>query len=576
MSIEKSPLIRQQEERIAELQTKIKQKNTTIKSLKTRLDNMRERIGELQRKASSSFAIAKEKMQQQTKKIIAILARLHKDKRFSKVERAQFKEMHQEIDDMVEEALPFDDPEFDFDFGSDEEKARNFDPFATFHVAPEPEVQQGLRKLYLKLSKRFHPDHAQNPKEQQLFHDIQQEIIRLYQSHDLQGLMNIATQYDLNLLDFSESETDVLEQKIQFLTQQLNGLEQQQERLSTEIKSLRKSKMGQMLTDVDSYAKEGLDITNAKEMTGDALEEMQAYFEALEEVERTANIEPLIEHQNALIEDDLLAELLFGDNDFDDYYDGNEDYDFNPFGENYAEPKEATDPKYPVGSWVKFEAFAEYQSKPLIVDGQVRSAFIGYSGDTFYDIQASTDTLLKMTRPFIEKMLNLASLGSFGGIPEDVIAPSTAPSPSKIEAREGVLYKVWRKYAFRPLSIGQRKRIFKVLDRNKEKPDYENWLDHIKEEMICPFRARVYEGDEIISEDSPFEKHHSEREISIEVIGFTKNADTVSIKAVTKDRDNRERVFLLQDLLPNMLHYRKLIDDYSEWYQLYVESFWDL
>ena len=577
MSIEKSPVVRQQEEKIAALQAEIKKKTSTIKSLKTRLDNMRERIDELQRKARSSFASAKQKMQEQTEKIIAILARLQKDKRFSKIDQAQFKEMHQEIDGMVEEARPFDDPEFDFGPDFDEERAKKFDPFTEFQIAPEPEVQQDLRKLYLKLSKRFHPDRGQNAKEQALFHDIQQEIVRLYQAHDLQGLMNLAMQYDLDLLDFSESETDVLEQKIQMLTQQLSGLEQQQKRLSGEIKNLRNSPLGQMLTDIDSYAKEGLDITDAAEMTGDALEEMHIYYEVLEEVERTANMEPLIEHQNALMEDDLIAELLFGDSDdFDDYYEGNENYDYNPFGEDFTEIKVATDPQYPVGSWVKFEAVADYQSKPLIVDGQVKSAFIDASENTFYDIQASTDTLLNMTRPFIDKMLELDSLGQFKDIPEIMLSPAKAPAKEKIEAREGVLYKIWRKYAFQQLSAAQRKRIFKILDRNPEKPDHENWLDHIREEIICPFRARVYEADEVIPEGSPLEENYSQRQISVEVIGFTQNTDTISIKAITKDRDKRERVFFLNDLLPNMIHYRKPIDDYREWHERYVETFLDL
>jgi predicted nucleic acid-binding Zn-ribbon protein len=578
MSIEKSPVVRQQEEKIAALQAEIKKKTSTIKSLKTRLNNMRERISELQRKASSSFASAKQKMQEQTEKIIAILARLQKDKRFSKDDRAQFKEMHQEIDGMLEEAQHFGDPEFDYEHdGSEGERAQNFDPFAEFQVAPEPEVQQDLRKIYLKLSKRFHPDRAQNAKEQALFHDIQQEIVRLYQTHDLQGLMNLAMQYDLDLLDFSESETDVLEQKIQLLTQQLSGLEQQQERLSGEIKNLRDSPLGQMLTDVDSYAKEGLDITNAAEMTGDALEEMQIYYEVLEEVERTASMEPLIEHQNALMEDDLIAELLFGDSDdFDDYYEGNENYDYNPFGEDFPEIKEATDPQYPVGSWVEFEIIGHQPRKLILVKGQVIKALLFPSGEVVYDVSASTETLQKLPPDVFEKMVELDSLGTFKGIPEDMISSDKAPSKEKIAAREEMLYKIWRKYAFQHLSAAQRKRIFKILDRNPEKLDHENWLDHIREEIICPFRARVYEADEVIPENAPFEENYSQREISVEVIGFTQNADTISIKAITKDREKRERIFFLHDLLPNMIHYRKLIDDYMEWHERYVETFLDL
>ena len=86
----------------------------------------------------------------------------------------------------------------------------------------------------------------------------------------------------------------------------------------------------------------------------------------------------------------------------------------------------------------------------------------------------------------------------------------------------------------------------------------------------------MYEADEVIPENSPLEENYSQRQISVEVISFTQNADTISIKAITKDRDKRERVFFLQDLLPNMIHYRKLIFEYAEWHELYVETFLDL
>ncbi|WP_367388377.1 calcium-binding protein [Lewinella sp. LCG006] len=571
MSIEKSPIVRQQEEKIAELEAQIKKKNTTIKSLKTRLDNMRERIDELQRKARNSFASAKEKMQARTEKIIAILARLQKDKRFSKADRAQFKEMHQDIHGMVEETQPFNDPEFDFGPGFEEDRAKNFDPFAEFQVAPEPEVQQDLRKLYLKLSKRFHPDRAQGAKEQQLFHDIQQEIVRLYQAHDLQGLMNMAMQYDLNLLDFSESETDVLEQKIQFLTQQLSGLEQQQERLSEEIKNLRNSPLGQMLTDVDSFARDGVDITDAATMTGGSIDEMETYLEALEEVERTASMEPLIYHQNSMTDiDDLMAELLFGDDDNDDdYYD--DDYDIDDF----SPLEEATDPDFPVGSWVKFEAFADNPNKPLTVTGEVTAALYHPEGVEIYDIAADTNTLQKLPPNFIKKMLELDSLGRFKSVPGIMISSTKKPSKEKIAARYEALYGIYRQYAFNDLTAKQRKRIFNILDADPKKQDPENWWDHLQTELSFPFVAEVFEEDEILTAEVDEEEWGDDfsGEISVEVVGFTDSASPTSPNVLTIDKYRKERIFSLLDLECANKKTNELLLDYHHWADVYYPTF---
>lgn len=570
MSIEKSPLVRQQEKKIAALQAEIKKKNTTIKSLKTRLDNMRERIDELQRKARNSFTSAKDKMKERTEKIIAILARLQKDKRFSKADRAQFKEMHQMIDGMVEQEQPFDDPAFDFDPGFEEGRAKNFDPFAEFQVAPEPEVQQDLRKLYLKLSKRFHPDRAQGAKETKLFHDIQQEIVRLYQAHDLQGLMNLAMQYDLNLLDFSESETDVLEQKIQFLTQQLSGLEQQQERLSAEIKNLRNSPLGQMLTDVDSFAKDGVDITDATTMTGGSMEEMETYLEALEEVERTASLEPLIYHQNSMTDiDDLMAEFLFGD-DYDE-----DDYEDDAFYDDFYALEEATDPDFPVGSWVKFEAFADNPNKPIVVTGEVTAALYHPEGMEIYDIAADTDTLKKMPPNFINKMLGLESLGRFKSVPGIMISSTKKPSKEKIAARHEVLYGIFRQYAFNDLTAKQRKRIFKILDADPKKQDPENWWAHLQTALSFPFVAEVFEEDQILAEEVDDEEWDDDfpDEISVKVVGFVDSASPTMPHVLTIDKNRKDRIFSLLDLEAENKQTNELLEDYNHWYDVYYPTF---
>lgn len=555
MSIEKSPLVRQQEEKIAELQVQIKRKNTVIKSLKTRLSNTQERVEEVQRKAHQSFSKVQEVLLKKTKALRALIAKLVKDKRFSKTDREQLQELLGTIDQGMpdDDQIPgFEEPDADFA----DEKARNNDPFAEFKVAPEDDQQKDLRKLYLQLSKRFHPDRAKDDTEKQLYHEIQQRVIQAYQAHDLQAMVRLAMEHDLSLLDTAESDTDVMEQRIQFLTRQLEGLEQQQERLSAEIKNLRQSDMGEMLTEVDSFARMGMDITSAESTMGPAMQQIDILINILEEVDRTGNIN--------------LIEELFA-SPYGDHYDpyGDDDDDF--FGEmmNFFEPEveQNPNPRFPIFSWVTFLLKIPQKRKPIEVKGRVLSATLLPGGVPVYAIEVDADALAQLPKEIIEDMVETGQIGVVTDIAEKVLKPAAPPSEAKLKARVQALKDAWYRYAFSHLSSVQRERIIGVLDADIEKSGPESWLTYLNEKIKFPFSAIL----EVEDEEAAYYGREETIKIKLQVLRIFLDPMTYSIMAEAKDANQVTDACELIELYSKSPKVKQILEDYEEWYYAFEE-----
>jgi len=319
--LEKSAETRRKEQEIQKLRLAIKKKRTTVKRLRTRLNNTKTDIVDMQRTLAGTLFSMNERIATIRKKMTGLLKKL-RDRPF--LDDQQVEAVDRLLDD-ISEAMPDLGEEYmaqmkeKVEQYDDGERAEEQDPFETFRKEPEAEEKRDLRKLYLRLSQAFHPDRAKTKKESTLHHDMMQRIVEAYRRHDVETLLALEQEYlqkaELNLA--AVHSTDVLDNELDRLRRELNFLQQQAGRLSAEIKALRKSELGQALTEYDSSKRYGYSLEEQSAI----LDRELAYFEQfkidIETALRKDRMTPELEEHLAPVQpDNLLEEMmedLFGD-----------------------------------------------------------------------------------------------------------------------------------------------------------------------------------------------------------------------------------------------------------------------
>ncbi|MEM1214612.1 MAG: hypothetical protein AAGJ82_02930, partial [Bacteroidota bacterium] len=481
--IEKSPQVRLQEEKIAALGTQIKRTKTTIKSLKTRLENTQNRITERQREMASQSISVLERSQALLKTVLETLSRLAKDKRFAQAEQQEFREMQEQFQeqwDMIEEATTQSPPMAEEQ--TEEERARFQDFFQQFKVEPAKAEQRNIRGLYLKLSKQFHPDKAPTEAKKTAYHELQQQINQAYQNHDLQYLLELEQWYGLaDAPPTEKASTDVLQQEIDRLERQLGQLKNQQQRLSAEVKQLRQSDLGQMLTHTDSMERHGFDFGGQTELM---IEEMQELADLLQRVDDTGDFQ-LLMPQEADLED------IFG-----------------MFEDHFADIlRDNPDPKFPVDTYVSLSGMTvdsdgellfitRKREKEVPINGYVTEAYLDPEDVPVYGVLMDGRTLQEMPKRYQEDAYFSDKLGYVVGISEGLLSRAKEPEDNRLSTT--LLHRKTRlEIAFSERPAAQRKRIVNILTSSVDYEEYQLWnryfLRHFKLPLNAKYNERIYE-----------------------------------------------------------------------------------
>ena len=266
--IAKSSLLIQKEKELKDLQKKKVQLIKNIKTTKTKIADLQTEIDSIGKNMTNGIARMAE-LGQLAKDIRKTLKELKKAVKLSKndkeelkmvVEQGVLSDIEETVDDMFE-ASPFgsaegfanrfddiDENEYADEF-SRQRRAAMFDPFM---VKPTEEEQQKIRKVYVGLAARFHPDKADGEAELKLFNDLMQSINSAYQRGDLDELLDIQTRFaDYKTDDMANSGydipvLDVLDEHILKHRNDLALLESQMLRLKTELQNLKDSDLGAM------------------------------------------------------------------------------------------------------------------------------------------------------------------------------------------------------------------------------------------------------------------------------------------------------------------------------------------
>ncbi len=492
--ISKSPDMLQKEATILSLQAQLKKTRSTLKGLKTRLSNTQKEITDIQMKTSGQYIGLMDKLDNLRQDIVAILKRLIKLKNLIPEEKRQLEML---VDDMGESSFGEEFEKYkanrekkengDFDF-DENQRAKMRDLFKEFRVEPDEVEQRNIRKTFIKLSSHFHPDKAKTKEEGELFHVMMQEINEAYQQGDIDRLLEIERlNLDTETLDFHSKAitVDILQQEINRLEKELAHLKNQIERTRIEIKQLRKSDLGKLLTDINKANRkgEGMDV---------AIQEMEAYLEQLTmmknglvKAEQDGNLTAFYKEMMSNMDDE---------NIFDQFgIDDGEGIDMieamrGLFEEGLLEDEQIENPKFKIGSSVRFKnnLFTDDQSKDFTPwEGRIINTFYDMEGEEVYVVEFDSVSINQfMSAEHLANTFNFGmDFSEFEAHPNDI--ETTLPRDTE-EMTLAAYRKVFHSYNWSALEKQEQKLMLKIMMQIPEKSDQENWMYYFENNWDFP------------------------------------------------------------------------------------------
>ena len=512
--IAKSPEILAKEALIKTLQAKLKKKKTSLKSLKTRLKNTKNDITDIQRAGSGKMMGKMAEMDKLRLEIVELVQQMKQLKGLSRADKAALKDMEKEFAsaDMFGEDFKtyqakmeeMESGDFEAHF-EENERARMRDIFETFAVKPDKEEQKDIRKIFISLSQKFHPDKATTKADEEEYHQMMQQINEAYQAGDIQTLLELEQLFLTENLDLSKAQSwtvDVLDQEIKRLERDVQFIESQIARNSLELKQLRTSELGQMLTDMKRAEKQGVGMDAALAQLDDSIDRLTKMRDAFSESIKLGNISPLNElmmaesagqpsqaEMMAMLEDMMSGKMdpndlknMFGDGDDDDDFWGFDDDDEDEAVENA---------KFKVGDSVKIgknviDEDSEIDLSGLI--GRVEDVYYGYEDEIVYEVELDSLSLNKLQPSFIEEMVRVEEDFQNYELEEKQLAKCKARDSKG--AAKGAYRKNLHQYMWNYLDEATQKRLQTILLQKPTLLDWENWKIFLEKKVKFPVAVK--------------------------------------------------------------------------------------
>ena len=513
----------QKEAEIAALEKALKKKKTTLKSLKTRLKNTRERITEMQRGSQVQLVNRMEDLDNLRIEIAQLAEELKHVKGMSKQDKAELGEMAEsmtregfgeEFDAYKEQMERMRSGDFDFD---EEFTERMRDMFEPFRVEPDEKEKRNIRKVFLNLSKKFHPDKAKDAEQADEYHSVMQKINEAYQNSDIETLLEMERLYLMEEPDFEGvAMADILQQKIDYLNREIAFITNQTERTSGEIKNLRESDLGRMLTQIDRAERHGegmdtmiehLDVsidifTKLRDALKDSIEngemspkindvmmemmkvgmaeEVNPLAEIMEQgpPESVEEMMGMMEQMADMMGMDLseMMEQAAGEEGMFDIF-GDDGYDPNP------NPKFPEDSSVRVVKSVKSPIMKKMNMKDW--EGRVINAYIDDEGEPVYEVAFDSITLNAIPEKYIEEAVDdMESFGQYifyehqlaNSQPRDTFDETIATYRTK-----------YHSYTWEYLDDGEATALKEIMLAQPHMTDHENWVNYLNQNMRFPF-----------------------------------------------------------------------------------------
>lgn len=506
-----SPEALKKEGRIKELRVALKKRNTTLKSLKTRLRNTQQKVDDMQRKVQTEILHKMETLDDLRIELSKLAKKLKNAKWLSEEEREGIAEM---AEDMATQGLGEDFEaykaqkkkmeagEFDYD---EHHQAKMQDMFAQFRVKPTEKEQRNIRKVFLNLSVKFHPDKAKNKKEANKFHGLMQQINEAYTANDIHALLELERQYITEELDFAADNMtiDVLQQEIKRLETELEFIENQITRTSSEIKNLRQSGLGEMLTDLSKADRQGEGIDAQSADFDEGITMFKKMRDALKDTLKRKEMSPLFDEMmaemspldslSAMMDDELLdgisneqkAELLSA----------LQSGDIGSLMQMISGEVEEgiKNAKFPIGSSVRIKTNKKnpFNKRVSMKDWEGRIIFAHREGEkTVYEVEMDSVTINNMPFTLIQTVVQ--------DYEDDFLNYELyehqleAAKPRDTENKTLAAFRKWHhRFAWSSLDKAEAQKMQRILLAHPEKTDGDNWGIYLEKEMDFPFNAKT-------------------------------------------------------------------------------------
>ena len=124
--------------------------------------------------------------------------------------------------------------------------------------AKRSDESRKIRQTFLRLAEIFHPDMVTDPETQMRHTEIMKEINKAYQEGDLARLLEIENQHQAGEAIDNNSEDEVT-RKCNLIEQQNDLLKKQYEDLKRELRQVKKTPEGAMVSDCKKVKKQGIE-----------------------------------------------------------------------------------------------------------------------------------------------------------------------------------------------------------------------------------------------------------------------------------------------------------------------------
>lgn len=290
-NIEKSSIVTKKEEILIRLQKTKKKLLYQLKRNKAKLRKLKKDATDLQQSMGGRMMGMMMDMNEVKNEVSDLLKQVRASKIIAEDEKDGLEDIITMFDDLdiIEEMTGISAEEFAKkrekpNFNTDEfNRQRAFNMFDEFSVQAEEMDQKGMRKTYLKLASRFHPDKAKSKKEKEQFHTLMQQIIAAYERGDMEELLVLEAKYadTATLADMDVSNevaiVDFLDGEIAKIKRESGLLGKQLSRVKQEVKNIRKSDLGNLVKSEKEARKYGYNTVE------DEIEILQQQFETLQQ-----------------------------------------------------------------------------------------------------------------------------------------------------------------------------------------------------------------------------------------------------------------------------------------------------
>ncbi len=516
--IAKSPEMLQKEARIKELNTLFKKERTTLKRLKTRLKNVKEEIEKIQREYSGMFFGQMERMFEIKERLLSLFEQCAKIKDLDRDDKQSLTDLRSQIeegfseegsefyDEYQERKAQMENPQFEDDF-----RAKMNDMFEEFQVKPTEQESKDIRKVFIKLSVKFHPDKAKNDKEAKFFHGLMQQINEAYKAGDIEKLLEIEqTYFEAEEIDFTNKAVtiDLLQLEIERLERNIDFVKNQIARTSEEIKTLRQSDLGKMHTEVSKQERNGFGTDDIKAEGDDIFRDMEDLANTLEKCLEAKSLDPLYGSMDNRSEDllrELMGQALGNDNS------GNADMSemsgmfdmlnsmFDEFSEEFGheynvvadyEQTKSRNPKFEIGDAVILSKFFNHPCINKFKSKNAKAWILNHyqiCDENHYDILFDLSFQKTLSPIEIRKMYDENLSFATYCIDEKYLRKSTIKGSLKSSLEH---YKrTSRKLVYSKMKKKDLYVLESIIDKFPEKSEAENWTYWINNNLKFPVNA---------------------------------------------------------------------------------------